>query len=100
MRCSACRRPLTNPVSLKHGLGPDCLKRAVMAGNAPLEALEELTAYQKSKPRKRLAKVKAPDFESPTFDLFEALREAALDDLNKAVTACESVGLKVSFVVA
>ena len=100
MRCQACRRPLTNPVSIKQGLGPDCLKRAVQAGTAPLEALEELTAYQRSLPRKRIPKAKAAAPELTTLDLFAALREAALDDLNRAVIACESVGLKVTFDVA
>ena len=29
-------------------------------------------------------------------DLFEQLKAAALDDLNKAVTACQSVGIPVT----
>ena len=57
MRCQACRRPLTNPASVKHGLGPDCLRKAVNSGMAPIDAL---------------------------------------DDLNKAVTACQSVGITVT----
>lgn len=51
MRCQACRRPITNPVSMQHGLGPDCLRRAVRAGTAPLESLEELKHWQRTKPR-------------------------------------------------
>lgn len=95
MRCLACRRPLTNPVSIRHGLGPDCLKRAVRDGTAPLEALVELTDYQRSLPRKRIPKAKSPAPELTTPDLFDMLREAALDDLSKAVSVCESVGIIV-----
>ena len=97
MRCLACRRPLRNPVSLKHGFGPDCLRKAVKAGNVPLEALEEFTAWKKANPKPRPTKQKASSAapESLTHDLFAALREAALDDLNKAVTVCESVGITI-----
>lgn len=94
MRCQACRRPLTNPVSIKQGLGPDCLKRAVRAGTAPLEALEEFTAWKKSQPRRKaIEQVKSVCSSTP--DLFDALRDAALDDLYKAITACQSVGITV-----
>lgn len=93
MRCQACRRPLRNPVSIKHMLGPDCLKRAVQAGTAPLEALEEFTAWKKSR-RKPVEQVKPVCMS--TLDLFDALKDAALDDLRKAVTACESVGITVT----
>jgi len=98
MRCAACRRPLTNPISLRHKLGPDCLRKAVKAGNAPLEALEEFTAWKKANPKPRAVRAKAPPAatESQTADLFAALRIAALDDLHKAITACESVGLTIT----
>ena len=98
MRCQACRRPLTNPASIKHGLGPDCLRRAVKAGTAPLDALVELKAWQRT--NKRTAKRNADQATqtkcSSTADLFEQLKAAALDDLNKAVTACQSVGITVT----
>lgn len=97
MRCAACRRPLTNPVSIKHGFGPDCLKRAVKAGNAPLEALEQLTAWRKSRP-KATPKAKAPPeaTESPTTDLFANLREQAIAVLNAAADDCRAVGLTIT----
>ena len=98
MRCQACRRPLTNAVSIKHGLGPDCLRRAVKAGTAPLDALEELKDWQRSKPSREKRKAPpATNTKCPsTADLFEQLRAAALDDLNKAVTACKSMGITVT----
>lgn len=76
MRCAACRRPIHNPVSLKHGLGPDCLKKAVAAGNAPLEALEQLATWQRSRraPKKPEPTKPAPaSTDSQTGDLFEAV---------------------------
>ena len=98
MRCQACRRPLTNQASIKHGLGPDCLRRAVKAGTAPLEALAELKEWQRT--NKRPARQKADQTThtkcTSTADLFEQLKAAALDDLNKAVTACQSVGITVT----
>lgn len=99
MRCQACRRPLTNPASVKHGLGPDCLRRAVKAGTAPLEALEELKDWQRTnkRPARQKADPATPTKCSITADLFEQLKAAALDDLNKAVTACQSVGINVTF---
>lgn len=94
MRCQACRRPLTNPASIKYQLGPDCLRKAVKAGTAPLEALTELTEWRRSKKRPPITEA-APIRDDKTMDLFEQLREAALDDLNKALTACESIGIKI-----
>ena len=98
MRCQACRRPLTNPASIKHGLGPDCLRRAVKAGTAPLDALEEFKAWQRTnkRPARRKADQATQTKCSSTADLFEQLKAAALDDLNKAVTACQSVGITVT----
>lgn len=98
MKCKACTRKLTNPISIQYGMGPDCLRRAVKAGTAPLDALEELKAWQRT--NKRTAKRNADQATqtkcSSTDDLFEQLKAAALDDLNKAVTACQSVGISVT----
>lgn len=98
MRCQACRRPLTNQASIKHGLGPDCLRRAVKAGTAPLEALAELKEWQRTnkRPARKKADPATPTKCTSTADLFEQLKSAALDDLNKAVTACQSVGITVT----
>ena len=95
MRCQACRRPLTSPVSIKHGLGPDCLKRAVQAGTAPLEALEEFTAWKKAQPkRKAVEQVKPVCTNTP--DLFDSLRDQAIQLLNAAAEDCRAVGLTVT----
>ena len=99
MRCAACRRQLTNPVSLKHGYGPDCLKKAVAAGNAPLEALEHLTAWQRSRraPKKTEPAKPAPaSADSQTGDLFEALKAASLKALHRAVGECQRYGINVT----
>ena len=96
MHCAACRRPLTNPVSIQYGMGPDCLRRAVKAGTAPIEALSELTEWRSSKKRQPITEA-APIRDELTMDLFEQLRAAALDDLSKAVTACGTVGIKITF---
>ena len=101
MRCAACRRPLTNPVSLKHGLGPDCLKKAVKAGTAPLEALEHLTAWQRSRraPKKTEPAKPAPaSADSQTGDLFEAVKAASLKALHRAVVECLRYGINVTLV--
>ena len=97
-RCSACRRPLRNPVSLQYGMGPDCLRKAVKAGTAPLEALAELKEWQRTnkRPARQKADPATPTKCTSTADLFEQLKAAALDDLNKAVTACQSVGITVT----
>ena len=96
MQCQACRRPLTNAVSVKFGFGPDCLRRAVKAGTAPIEALTELTEWKRSKKRQPITKSE-PIRDNETMDLFEQLRAAALDDLSKAVTACGIVGIRVTW---
>lgn len=96
MKCRACRKVLTSVTSKKFGYGPTCLKRAVKAGTAPIEALEELSAEQKqTKERRKAAPAKIID--NDTLDLFEQLRVAALDDLRKAVSVCESVGIVINF---
>lgn len=92
MRCLACRRPLRNPVSLKHGFGPDCLRKAVKAGNVPLEALEEFTAWKKANPKPRPTKpLIASENHSP--DLFAKLREQAIQVLHAAAEDCRAVGV-------
>lgn len=98
MRCTACRRPLTNPVSIRHGYGPDCLKKAVAAGNAPLEALEQLTAWKRSQPAKKPSKAEPdmPTRDEHTADLFEAVRAGAIKALHRAAAECERYGVKVT----
>ena len=92
MRCLACRRALRNPVSLKHGFGPDCLRKAVKAGNVPLEALEEFTAWKKANPKPRQAKpLITSETHSP--DLFAKLREQAIQVLHAAAEDCRAVGV-------
>jgi len=94
MRCLACKRPLSNPVSLQHGLGPDCLKRAVKAGTAPLEALEEFTAWKKSQPKRTKPEPVKQCANTP--DLFESLRAQAIQLLNAAAADCRAVGVDVT----
>jgi hypothetical protein len=95
MRCLACKRLLSNPVSLQHGYGPDCLKRAVQAGTAPLEALEEFTAWKKAQPKRKVIEQVRPVC-SNTPDLFESLRDQAIQLLNAAAEDCRAVGLTVT----
>ena len=95
MRCQACRRPLTSPVSIKHGYGPDCLKRAVQAGTAPLEALEEFTAWKKAQPKRKAIDQGKPVC-SNTPDLFDRLRDQAIQLLNAAAEDCRAVGVEVT----
>lgn len=96
MRCKACRKVLTNATSRKFGYGPTCLKRAVKAGTAPIEALTELNAEMREIKTHRAAR-SAPVQDSKTMDLFEQLRAAALDDFRMAVSACESMGMRIVF---
>ena len=92
MRCLACRRALRNPVSLKHGFGPDCLRKAVKAGNVPMEALEDFTAWKKANPKPRQAKpLITSETHSP--DLFAKLREQAIQVLHAAAEDCRAVGV-------
>ena len=93
-KCRACRRPLTSEVSLKHGFGPDCLRKAVKAGNVPLEALEEFTAWKKANPKPRQAKpLITSETHSP--DLFAKLREQAIQVLHAAAEDCRAVGVTI-----
>lgn len=96
--CRACRRPLTNPASVKHGLGPACLRRAVKAGTAPLEALEELKDWQRTKPTtaKRKPAAVAPTHSSATPDLFHQLRRGAIESLRAAAAECVALGVVVT----
>ena len=96
MRCLACKRPLSNPVSLQHGYGPDCLKRAVQAGTAPLEALEEFTAWKKAQPKrtKSVEQIKRTCTNTP--DLFDSLRDQAIGALHHAVAECLACGVVVT----
>ena len=99
-KCRSCRRPLTSEVSIRYGLGSVCLKRAVKAGTAPLEALTELSTEQRETKRRNVRKPAPIPDDISTPDLFDLLRAAALDDLRKAVTACESVGVTVHYTIA
>ena len=94
MRCLACRRALRNPVSLKHGFGPDCLRKAVKAGNVPLEALEEFTAWKKANPKPRQVKPLIT-VENHSPDLFAKLREQAIQALHAAAEDCRAVGVTI-----
>lgn len=98
MRCAACRRTITNPVSLKHGLGPDCLKKAVRAGSAPLEHLEELAAWARSKKRKARPDPQsaAPVRDDRTLDLFAEQKQEAINRLNQCADECRRHGLSVT----
>jgi len=96
-KCRACRRPLTSEVSIRYGLGSVCLRRAVKAGTAPLDALTELSTEQRETKRRKVRKPAPIPDDISTPDLFDMLRLAALDDLRKAVTACASVGVVVTY---
>ena len=96
MRCQACRRPLTSPVSIKHGYGPDCLKRAVQAGTAPLEALEEFATWKKAQPKRTKAVEQVKRTCTNTPDLFDSLRDQAIQLLNAAAEDCRAVGVEVT----
>lgn len=83
---------------MKHGLGPDCLRRAVKAGTAPLESLGELKDWQRTKPRpaKRKAELATNNQCSATADLFEQVRRAAIETLKAAAAECAALGVTVS----
>ena len=66
MRCKKCGRRLSDPVSLKHGFGPECIKSAVQLGQAPLVALNEMAAYKRS----ARVKFKKQEYVDLTGDLF------------------------------
>ena len=96
-KCRACRRPLTSAVSIKYGLGSVCLRKAVAAGTLGIEALTELSSEQRETKRRKVRKPAPIHDDISTPDLFDLLRLAALDDLRKAVTACASVGVVVTY---
>ena len=100
-RCRACHRLLTDPVSIKHGFGPECLKRAAEAGQAPLEALAELSAFQSSRRKARTAvgnKTKPPEQQrgdTHTGDLFANIKAEALAELDQAADKLRTLGVTV-----
>lgn len=97
MRCRSCRRPLTSPVSIKYGFGPDCLKHAQASGSLPIEALTELRDEQRAR-RKRRPKASKPARDKPneTGDLFGQLIDAALDDMHRSAEIARSLGAVVN----
>lgn len=90
--------PSYQPASIKHGLGPDCLRRAVKAGTAPLEALAELKEWQRTnkRPAKRKAELATNTQRSAMPDLFEQVRRAAIETLKAAAAECAALGVTVS----
>lgn len=66
MLCKKCGRRLSDPVSIKHGFGPECIKTAVLIGQAPLVALNEMSAYKRSVK----VKFKKQEYVDLTCDLF------------------------------
>lgn len=96
MRCHACRKPLTNEVSIRYGFGPSCLKRAVAAGNAPLIALEEQAAHSRQSAKASKAKRPAIQPENSSASLFDAPRREALELLHLAVRECEALGIQIT----
>jgi hypothetical protein len=75
MRCRACRRPLSDPVSLRHGFGPECLKRAVEQGQAPLEALMQMTAFKREKKAKKPPRSAPVKTDQHSGDLFDQIQD-------------------------
>lgn len=100
-RCRACHRPLTDPVSIKHGFGPECLKRAAEAGQAPLEALAELSAFRSSRRKARAVvgnKTKPTERkrgDTHTGDLFADIKAEALAELGQAASKLRALGITV-----
>jgi hypothetical protein len=97
MHCQACRRPLTNPASIRYGFGPDCLRKAVKAGTAPLEALTELAEWKRTKKqRTQAAQEQTVIRDTLTIDLFEQPRRDAISALRIAADMARSFGVRVS----
>lgn len=101
-RCRACHRLLTDPVSIKHGFGPECLKRAAEAGQAPLEALAELSAFQSSRRKARAAAVgnktkptERKRGDTHTGDLFADIKAEALAELDQSASKLRALGITV-----
>ena len=100
MRCRACRRPLTSPVSIKYQMGPDCLRKAVKAGTLGIEALTELTSEQRETTKQRRStRQHEPMTDDRTPDLFDYARRLAIDALQHAVAECLSVGVMVTYMI-
>ena len=66
-------------------------------GTLPIEAALELSTEQRETKRRKVRKPALIPDDISTPDLFDLLRIAALDDLRKAVTACASVGVVVTY---
>lgn len=80
-------------------MGPYCLRRAVAAGTLGIDALTELSSEHRETKRRKVRKPAPIPDDISTPDLFDLLRIAALDDLRKAVTACASVGVVVTYTI-
>lgn len=98
-RCKACRRELTNSVSKKYGYGPDCLRRAVEKGNAPLESLEELKEFRRTKKPLTRQATQPDDRCEKTMDLFEQAKDGAIRLLKASIAECESFGLRINYTI-
>lgn len=96
MHCAACRRVLTNPVSLRYGMGPDCLRKAVKAGTAPIEALTELADWKRTKKQRAPVEPEQTVFRDQlTIDMFEQPRNEAIGRLYDAAEQARSFGVRV-----
>lgn len=96
-KCRACRRELSSEVSLKYGMGPSCLRRAVKAGTLGIEALTELTSEQRETKKHRATRIKpVPVADARTPDLFDHARSQAIDALRVAVDECLACGVAVT----
>lgn len=96
MRCKACHRPLRNPASIKHQLGPDCLRKAVKAGTAPLEALTELTQWKRTKKQRPAAiQPQTVTRDTLTMDIFEQPRKDDIGALYDAAESARALGVRV-----
>lgn len=71
-RCSACHRKLTNPASIKAGIGPACSKR---------EGGQDAA------------------IDTKTRDLFEDLRNEAINHLQAAANNCRSLGVAITITI-
>lgn len=94
-RCKACRRPLTNDLSKRYGFGPDCLKRAVEEGTAPLESLEEYKAFKKQRIPKAKQDQPAVERCEHTLDMFDTPNQHALNELYEVAAKCRLLGINV-----
>jgi len=60
-----------------------------------MEAMGEMATWKRTRAKSTKAPPQAKRTDTKTPDLFTQLIDAALDDLNKAVTACRSLGVQV-----